>query len=100
MDIFHTNTMTLYHENDAIVERHLAVQLDDVNIPLNLEVNTSIPTDWYDLYSIGWISPIPIRGDYFVDEGDSTKYSVFGDPKGRYTDHLEMRVSCYAGTTP
>jgi hypothetical protein len=71
------------------------MQKDTVNIPLNMEAQSLIPTDWFDLYSIGWTSPVPLRSDYFVDE-QGTKYSVFGEP-AVYTDHLEVRVSRYTG---
>lgn len=96
--LFETNVMTLQRAGSALAQ-HLPCQLDTVNIPLNLEVQGSIPTDWYDLYSIGWTSPVPQRGDYFIDEATSTHYSVFGNI-GQYAGHLECRVTRYAGATP
>lgn len=104
MGFFQTHTMTLKHSDEGIVQAGLAVQLDTVNIPLNLEVGGLVATDWYDLYSIGWTIPVPLRSDYFVVElpvGEAgQKYSVFGNPKGRYTDHIEVRLSRSLGTTP
>lgn len=102
INFFQTHTMTLQHSNNTVVAQHLPAQLDTVNIPFNMDVGGWIPDDSYDLYSLGWISPVPIRGDYFVDEADpsgKTKYSVFGNP-AVYFDHIECRLTKYAGTTP
>ncbi len=99
MNVFQNVTMTLMRSNGEIIAQHLDVQKDNVNMPWNMEVNSTIPTDWYDLYSLGWISPVPCRSDYFVDEATGVKYSVFGIP-AVYIDHLEVRVSCYSGVTP
>lgn len=99
MNLFETARMTLEHSNGTVVARDLTCQLDTVNIPLNMEGQGLIPTDWFDLFSLGWTSPIPGRGDYFVDQATGTKYSVFGEP-GVYFDHIECRLTKYAGTTP
>jgi hypothetical protein len=98
-DFFQTNLMTLKHSDGTQVKQHLPCQMDTVNIPMNMEDQGMIPTDWYDLYSLGWISPVPVRGDVFVDETTNNKYSVFGNP-AVYTDHLEVRVSIPLGDTP
>lgn len=98
-DPFITNTLSLYHENGAIIAQGLLCQLDNVNLPWNMEVSAMVPTDWFDLYSIGWTAPIPIRSDYFEDESDGTRYQMFSTifigP-----DTLQLRVSRYSGTTP
>ncbi len=99
MNIFETSIMTLQHSDGTVVATGLACQLDTVNIPLNLEVQGMIPTDWYDLYSLGWVLPVPKRSDYFVDQATGTKYSVFGNPSV-YFDHIEVRLTRYSGTTP
>lgn len=99
MNLFETAMMTLQHSNGTVVAQHLPCQLDTVNIPLNMEEQGLIPTDWYDLYSLGWTSPVPARSDYFVDEATQTKYSVFGNP-AVYVDHLEVRLSKPLGATP
>lgn len=99
MGIFETNIMTLQHSDGTVVATGLVCQLDTVNIPLNMEPQGPIPTDWYDLYSVQWASPLPLRSDYFVDEATGTKYSVFGNVSV-YTDHIEVRVSRYSGVTP
>lgn len=78
-DIFATNRMTLTHSDGTVVATGLLVQLDTVNLPLNLEVQGMTPTDWYDLYSVGWDTPVPLRSDYFVDENTGTKYSMFSE---------------------
>lgn len=97
--IFQNATMTLMKSSGEIIAQHLDCQLDTVNIAWNMEVNTTIPTDWYDLYSLGWTTPVPARSDYFVDESTGEKYSVFGNP-AVYFDHLEARISRYSGVTP
>lgn len=99
MSIFLTNYLTLKHSDGTVVAQHLPMQKDTVNIPWNMEAQNTIPTDWYDIYSDGWISPVPQRGDYFVDEGDGTVFSVFGRA-AVYTDHLEVRCSVPSGVTP
>lgn len=96
MSFFYTNTMTLQHSDGTVVARHLPAQIDTVNIPLNMEVQGMVPTDWYDLYSLGWVSPVPLRSDAFVDEATGTKYSVFGNP-AVYTDHIEVRLAHFTG---
>lgn len=98
MLLFDTNVMTLQRGNTTIAQ-HLHCQLDTVNVPLNMETQGTIPTDWYDLYSLGWTNPLPLRGDYFIDENTGTKYSVFGNV-APYSDHLEVRVTRYTGVTP
>lgn len=97
--LFETAIMTLEQASGTPIATNLPAQLDTVNIPWNMEVQGMIPTDWYDLYSIGWTSPVPQRGQYFVDQKTNTKYSVFGNV-AVYTDHLEVRVSRYSGVTP
>lgn len=97
--LFQTSTMTLTYPDGTPIATDLACQLDTVNIPWNMEVQSMIPTDWYDLFSVGWTSPVPQREQYFVDQTTGTKYSVFGNV-AIYNDHLEVRVSRYSGTTP
>lgn len=97
--LFETNIMTLQQANGTPIQANLPCQLDTTNIPWNMENQGLIPTDWYDLYSIGWTSPVPQRGQYFVDQRTGTKYSVFGNP-AVYVDHLEVRISRYSGVTP
>jgi hypothetical protein len=96
MDIFQTSFMTLQQEDGTPIAQHLACQLDTVNIPWNMENQGMTPDDWYDLYSIGWTSPVPARGNIFVDESTNKKYRVFGNP-APYIDHLEVRVSMLPG---
>lgn len=98
-DVFQDTTITLQHSNGTIVQQHLPAQLDTVNIPFTMEVGGMIPTDQYDLYSIGWTSPIPERSDYLVDEQTGNMYSVFGNV-AIYADHLEVRVTRYSGVRP
>jgi hypothetical protein len=97
MDIFQTATMTLEHSDSTVVAQHLACQLDTVNV--QFDIMQDIPYDSYELYSIGWISPVPKRSDYFIDETTGTRYSVFGNV-AVYTDHLECQLSKINGTTP
>ena len=94
-----TTYMRLTDSAGNVIAQNLLVQLDTVNIPWNLEAQSLVPTDWYDLFSVNWTSPVPARGYYFVDQSTGTKYSVFGLP-AVYVDHLEVRVTKYSGTTP
>lgn len=104
-----TNRMTLLRLINGVsttVASHLPVQLDTVNIDLILNAGGTIPTDSYDLYSEGWINPVPQRGDYFVDEpfgaggaATGTAYSVFGNP-AIYDEHIEVRITKYPGVVP
>ena len=98
-DPFITNTMTLTDSAGNVRASGLLCQLDTVNLPWNLEVQSLVPTDWFDLYSMGWTSPIPNRGDYFVDQASGTKYSMFSTvfigP-----DTVQVRVTKYSGVTP
>lgn len=98
MNLFQTATMTL-QRNGSPIATDLPVQLDVVNIPIDLMVSGNVPVDLYDLYSLGWTSPIPLRSDYFVDQVTGVKYSVYGNP-GVYFDHVECRISRYAEGAP
>lgn len=96
---FQSALMTLTDSTGTVIAYNLACQLDTVNIPLNMEVQGLIPTDWYDLYSLYWTNPVPTRSNYFVDQATGTKYSVFG-LLAVYIDHLECRITRYSGVTP
>lgn len=104
-DPFITNTMMLTDENGNLKVQNLLVQLDTVNLPWNAEVSGSIPDDWYDLYSIGWSTPVPVRGDLFVVTSASpvdsvgTKYQVFSTIYAG-PDTIQLRVTKYSGVTP
>lgn len=104
-DPFITNTMMLTAENGDLKAQNLLVQLDTFNLPWNAETQGLTPTDWYDLYSIGWSSPIPVRGDYFVVtvaspvDAIGTKYQVFSTIYAG-PDTVQLRVSRYSGVTP
>lgn len=99
MGFFHNYTMSLAHSDGTVYATNLPVQLDTVNLPLNMEVQGLIPIDWYDLYSIGWNSPIPVRGDYFIDQATSTKYSMFSTVFVG-TNTVQLRLTKYSGVTP
>lgn len=96
--LFETAVMKLTDNLGNTIEggENLACQIDTVNIPLNMEVGSLIPTDWLDVYSIGWTSPVPLRDQYLVDLSTGTKYSIFGNV-AVYQDHLEVRVTRYTG---
>jgi hypothetical protein len=94
-----THYMTLQHIDGTVVQQHLPCRMDPANIPWNLEVESTIPTDWFDLRVLNRIQPVPVRGDYFVDELSGTKYSVFGQVTV-YVNRIKCRVSKYGGNTP
>lgn len=99
MGIFSTNSMTLQHADGTVLATGKPCQLDPVNLPWMMEGQGMIPVDSYDLYTIGWTTPAPIRGDYFVDEATGTKYSVFSTIFTTQTS-LQLRVTKYSGVTP
>jgi hypothetical protein len=91
--------MTLTDINDAEIARDLPVQIDTVNLDWNMEVQGGIPDDWFDIYSRFWTTPVPARGNYFVDQTTNTKYQV-RSVTAVYIDHLEVRCTRYSGSTP
>lgn len=98
-DPFATHVMSLAHSDGTIYAQNLFCQLDTVNLLYNMGTSDPIPTDWYDLYSIGWTTPLPIRSDYFIDQATNVKYSMFSTifvgP-----DTIQLRISKYSGATP
>lgn len=99
MPIFQNSLMTLKHSDGTVLAQHLPCQVDTVNLPWNLEGQGMIPTDQFDIFSIGWTSPVPLRSDYLVDETTGVKYSMFSTVfQGVNT--LQFRVTKYSGTTP
>jgi hypothetical protein len=91
--------MQLTATDGTVIASNLPCQIDTVNIPINMEVQQDVPTDWFDLFSVNWTSPVPIRGNYFVDQATGAKYAVFGRA-AVYIDHLEVRVALPLGATP
>ena len=98
-DSFITATMSLLNEDGTLRAANLFCQLDTVNLPWNQEVGGLNPTDWYDLYSLGWTTPVPVRGDYFLDQATGVRYSMFSTVFAG-PDTLQLRVSQYSGATP
>jgi hypothetical protein len=104
-DPFITNTMALTSESGTPIASGLLCQLDNVNLSWNAEQQGLEPTDWWDLYSVGWSSPIPARGDYFVvtvaspTDSVGTKYQMFSTLYAG-PDTLQLRVVRYSGVTP
>jgi hypothetical protein len=96
---FFSALMQLTDNTGVVLAENIPCVLDTVNIPLNMEVQGMVPTDWYDLYSDNWTLDKPARTNYFIDQATGTKYSIFGNP-ALYGDHLECRVTRYSGTTP
>lgn len=99
MGIFQNSLMTLQHSNGTEVAQHLPCQVDTVNLPWNIEAQGMIPTDWFDVFSIGWTSPVPQRSDYLIDEATGAKYSVFSTVFAG-VNTLQFRVSKPSGATP
>lgn len=91
--------MTLTDINGAVIAQNLPCQIDTVNLDWQMETQGLIPDDWFDIYSRFWISPVPARGNYLIDQATGTKYQV-RSVTAVYVDHLEVRVTRYSGTTP
>lgn len=98
-DPFATHMMRLQHADGTVFAENLFCQLDTFNLPYNAEASTYSPvyTDWYDLYSIGWVEPLPVRSDYFVDQATGTKYSMFSTVFVG-PDTVQLRITKYSGT--
>ncbi len=99
MPIFQTTVITLKHADGEIVAQHLPIQLETVNLDWQMQVQGMIPVDVFDVFTIGWTTPQPIRTDYLVDEATGTKYSMFSTVFVATTT-LQFRVSRYSGATP
>ena len=99
MSFLHPIKATLMHADGTIVKTDLPMHLDNVNLSLELQVQGGVPVDVYEAYTLGWLSPVPIRTDYFVDQATNTKYSMFSTVFPGH-DGLQFRVSKYSGTTP
>jgi hypothetical protein len=91
--------MTLTSESGTTIATNLWCQVDTVNLPWNMEVQGLVPTDWFDIYSLNWTTPVPARGQYLVDQATGTKYQVFS-VVAQYIDHIEIRTTRYSGATP
>lgn len=94
-----THYMSLQH-NGQITAQHLPVRLDPVNIPIEMQVQGLIPVDLWDARILNRTTPLPIRGDYLIDEADgTTKYSVWGHVYA-YVNRVQFRVSRPLGVVP
>lgn len=91
--------ITLKHSNGTIVQADLVVQMDPVNLPLQMQVQGDIPVDIYQVVTIGWLTPVPLRSDYIVDQADNVQYSMFSTVFPGH-DGLQFQVSKYSGSTP
>lgn len=92
--------MTLTDINGNAIAKDLMCQIDTVNLDWNMEVQSMISDDWFDIYSRFWTTPVPARGNYFVDQATNTTYQV-RSVTAVYIDHLEIRTTRYSsGTTP
>jgi hypothetical protein len=98
MGFFATHIVSVEHVNGQVVATNLPVQLDPVNLPIELQVQGLIPTDIYDCETIGWMSPVPIRTDYLVDQ-NGVKYQMFSTVFVGINS-LQFRVTKYLGATP
>lgn len=98
MGFFATHIVSIQHANGTVVAQSLPVTLDPVNLPIDLQVQGLIPVDVYDCETVGWMSPVPIRTDYLVDQ-NGVKYSMFSTVFSGINS-LQFRVTKYLGTTP
>jgi len=99
MSFLHPIKITLKHADGTVVKADLPVHLDNVNLPLELQVQGGVPVDIYEVFTLGWMAPIPDRTDYLVDQATNTKYSMFSTVFPGH-DGLQFRVSKYSGITP
>lgn len=99
MSLFNPMMVTLKHANGTVVKADLPVHMDNVNLPMELQAQSTIPVDVYEVFTMGWMEPVPIRSDYLVDQATQAKYSMFSTV---FTGHdgLQFRASKPLGTTP
>lgn len=83
----------------AVLATNLPCQVDTVSIPIDLMGRSDIPVDLYELYSLGWNTPAPQRGDYFTNQASGAVYQVFGNPYIA-DGTVQCRVTKYLGSTP
>lgn len=94
-----TNYMSL-QRGGQIIASHLPCRMDPVNIPLELMGQRNIPADLWDLRVLNRMTPLPVRGDYFIDEADGvTAYAVYGHVDAK-VNRVSCRVTRPAGVTP
>lgn len=99
MSLLNPMLVTLKTSAGATRQADLPVHTDNVNLPLELQAQGAIPVDVYDVYSLGWLTPVPNRTDYLIDQATNTKYSMFSTVFQGH-DGLQFRVSKYSGSTP
>jgi len=99
MPIFDTMAVTITHSNGQVVAQHLPIQMDTVNLDWLMQAQGLTPVDQYDVFSLGWTTPQPLRSDYLVDEATGTKYSMCSTVFVA-TNSLQFRVTKYSGVTP
>lgn len=96
-----TNYMSL-QRNGQIIASHLPCRLDPANVPIELQAQGLIPVDLWDARILNRTTPLPVRGDYLIDEADptgATKYRVYGHVHA-YTNRIQMRITLPTGSTP
>lgn len=100
MGFFATHMITIKHSDGTVVNpQPLPVTLDPVTLDnWNMQAQNTIPVDLFDVETVGWSTPIPLRSDYLIDQ-DGAKYSIYTQIfKGQNT--LQFRVSRPSGATP
>jgi hypothetical protein len=99
MSLLSPMLVTLKTASGSTRQADLAVHMDNINLPLELQAQGAIPVDVYEVYTMGWLTAIPNRTDYLVDQATNTKYSMFSTVFHGH-DGLQFRVSKYSGSTP
>ncbi len=103
MGIFETATMKLTDAAGNLIAggASLSCQIDNLSIPWQMGGDMiQIAFDRYTIYSLGWTSPVPVRGNVLVDLATGLQYVVEGNV-AVYSNHLEMQVTNMpAGSVP
>ena len=82
----------------AALAQHIPCTLYNVNLPIEMMASTTIPVDWYELYT-DWVTLTVQRGDYFIDEVTGAQYSVYGRP-ALLSNNTEILVTIPTGVIP
>ena len=98
MGFFPTHRVTIEQSDGTVLASNLPVQMDPSNSDWLMQAQGMIPTDTYDVETIGWATPIPTRSNYLVDQ-NGTKYSLFSTVFQGYNS-LQFQVTKYSGVTP
>lgn len=103
MGLFQTAIMRLQDSGGTPITGGVGLpcQVDNLSIPYQMGGDMNmIAFDRYTIYSLGWVSPVPVRSNVFVDTVTGAQYVVEGNV-AVYANHLEAQCTLTpVGSTP